>query len=404
LNKKYQNNNKKVLLHLSLIFGVGPASIIRILKYLLHRNYPGLSQDLVYDYSEFDDKVNLEQLYFLQQKDFVKKIGISELLSQDLVNGLADKKLLEEELEVIKKIDANFITVFNEDYPDLLKQIHLPPIILWLLGNKNVLSESKKLAIVGSRTADCASKNVINEIVPKLIENNVCIVSGGALGADSMAHQVTLENSGKTIAVLGSGLDNQYPAKNISFFKEIVTQRGLIISPFHCSKSPDKSTFPARNRIIAGLSFGTLVTQAAKRSGALITADFALEQGRQVFAVPGSLENILSEGCHNLIKQGAKLVTCVDDIFVEAPYLFEGVVKKNDNVVEIIKKTISVNIHEKKDENSDSFLNCMGKKVITFDELLERSGLAMSDLQSKLFDLQIQGKIKQTFNGSWQKV
>lgn len=210
------------------------------------------------------------------------------------------------------------IGIKSGEYPELLKGIYDPPLKLYVLGNKKILKQLN-IAIVGSRTATEYGKKIAYQISKDLSNNGINIISGLAIGIDSYAHLGALQSNsiGKTIAVLGSGLDEMYPKQNIELAKQIIKQGGCIITEYPLGTKPEKMHFPQRNRIISGLSKGVLVVEASEKSGSLITADFALEQGREVFAVPGNILNSTSAGTNNLIKQGAKLVTTYEDILVE---------------------------------------------------------------------------------------
>jgi len=202
------------------------------------------------------------------------------------------------------------IDIKCEEYPKQLKNIYDPPIKLFVLGNKKILQQ-KSVAIVGARKATLYGKKIAFQFSKKLSENGINIISGLALGIDTYAHLGTLhpECRGKNIAVLGSGLNEIYPKQNIELAKKIVNSGGCIISEYPLGTKPEKLHFPERNRIISGLSKGVVVVEANEKSGSLITADFALEQGKEVFAVPGDIFSNTSIGTNNLIKQGAKLVT-----------------------------------------------------------------------------------------------
>ena len=210
------------------------------------------------------------------------------------------------------------IGIKSGEYPELLKGIYDAPLKLYTLGNKEILKQLN-IAIVGSRTATEYGKKIAYQISKDLSNNGINIISGLAIGIDSYAHLGALQSNsiGKTIAVLGSGLDEMYPKQNIELAKQIIKQGGCIITEYPLGTKPEKMHFPQRNRIISGLSKGVLVVEASEKSGSLITADFALEQGREVFAVPGNILNSTSAGTNNLIKQGAKLVTTYEDILVE---------------------------------------------------------------------------------------
>jgi len=275
------------LLHLSLIEGVGPASVKKLLE-----------------------KVPFDQLYRLKSADIRYYTAMSEAQAQNIQRGLADNSLLEAELALIEKYEIEIVTLADALYPPLLKEIHLPPILLYMRGVP--LSFKKTLAVVGSREADSYGKRAVNKIVRSL--KGWTIVSGGAVGIDAMAHQVAIKNGARTVAIFGSGLLKPYPRFHSTLYETIIEFGGTLVSSFPLMMGPQKSSFPIRNRIIAGLSEGCLVVQAALASGALITAHHALNEGREVFAVPGPIDNLLSAGCHKLLAEGATLVTCADDI------------------------------------------------------------------------------------------
>lgn len=273
------------LLHLNMLEGVGPATIARLLTH--------------------------DDLYQATESDLIR-MRLSERSARLVVQGLADKRLLDRELELIESNAVSVVTLHDEQYPDLLRHIEYPPPVLYYKG---VLSSSCALhvACIGSRKASDYARTVAAKIIPELVVRGCTIVSGGARGADSFAHAVALESFGSTIAVLGSGLLRPYPPENKALFDRICTS-GALVSPFSLLTQPFAGNFPARNRIIAGLSRGVLVLQAGKPSGTYITAQFALEQGRDVFAVPGAVDDPLSVGCHELIQQGAQLVLNAQDI------------------------------------------------------------------------------------------
>lgn len=210
------------------------------------------------------------------------------------------------------------ISIESKEYPEQLREIYDAPLKLYVLGNKEILNQTG-VAIVGSRNATEYGKRVALQFSKDLSKNGINIISGLALGIDTCAHLGTLHQDciGKTIAVLGSGLDEIYPKQNISLARKIIQMGGCLISEYPLGAKPEKMHFPKRNRIISGLSKGVLIVEASEKSGSLITADFALEQGRDVFAVPGNISSSTSVGTNNLIKQGAKLVTSYEDILVE---------------------------------------------------------------------------------------
>ena len=203
------------------------------------------------------------------------------------------------------------ISINSKEYPEKLKKIYDPPQKLYVLGNKNLLNQNG-VAIVGSRKATPYGKKVAHNLAKELSGNGLIVISGLALGIDSYAHIGAIK--GGTIAVIGSGIDNIYPKANIELAREIIRNNGCIISEYSIGIKPEKLHFPQRNRIISGLSEGVVVVEANKKSGALITAEFALEQGKEVFAVPGDINKKQSEGTNQLIKDGAILLTSATDI------------------------------------------------------------------------------------------
>ncbi|MGE0206491.1 MAG: DNA-processing protein DprA, partial [Candidatus Babeliales bacterium] len=242
--------------------------------------------------------------------------------------------------------------------------------------------------------ADDYAHEAIKAIVPSLVAHGWTIVSGGALGADTMAHEAALSSKGITVAVLGSGLLRPYPTKNKSLFQTIYTEGGAVVSPFPLLSDPLPGNFPARNRIISGLSRGCLVVQAAEKSGASITAHCALDQGRDVFAVPGLLNNPLSHGCHRLIQQGAKLVTSAQDILVEYG---------QDEVQEVSEQLslVSPELESPQPLTPEGLLIQSCKKPKAIDELVQLTGKSLHEVQESLFNLQLEGVITQDFAGLW---
>lgn len=394
-----KSKNKTVLLHLSLIPKIGPAATLQIIRKLFKIFYKSHPHPEI-AYPQF----NLEKLYDYKTNNFKTEFNVSENIAILLTKGLADKTKLNKEIELIKKYEIDILSFLDSDYPEQLKQIHHPPLVIYCKGSK-LSNNSKRLAIVGSRKADNYAYDVINSIIPDLVYNKWEIISGGAIGVDSIAHQATLKHNGKTIVIFGSGLLHSYPKCNKNLFRQIVHNNGTLISPFSLNTPPAKGNFPARNRVIAGLSSGCIVVQAAKKSGALITAQFALDQGKQVFAVPGLIDNQLSQGCHNLIKDGAKLVANSQDILEEF-----GETTNTDPVclphVKLATETenkVKVKIKQKTKTKPNSFIKLL-EQPVSIDELQSKTNLASSELQNKLFALQLEGKIKQNFAGLWEQI
>ncbi len=398
--------NKKILLHISLIDGVGPAGALKLIKHVFSERYPDMLDADLIELINHQRELDLEQVYFYSVHDLMRKAGFPERIARQIVAGLADQTSLEIECALLAKHNIQLITIFDYSYPEILQQIYLPPLVLYCKGSL-LEHTAKRISIVGARTATNYAQGVINQLVPSLVAQDWQIVSGGALGADTMAHAATLAHSGKTIAVLGSGLLKPYPDANISLFKHISEWGGSVISAFPLNAPPDKGNFPARNRIIAGLSHGCVVVQAGARSGALITAQFALENGRQVFAVPGLIDHELSIGCHELIKQGAKLVASVNDILEEfnesvCHGTFTAARKDDSSAQKASFIGDATKVQQLDIEEIDPILRAL-TNACTIDELSMRTGFDVVELQNRLFELQLDGKVKQHFTGAWEK-
>lgn len=244
----------------------------------------------------------------LEAIPFLFKADVEEFLN------LRNSGAFEKELELIEKEKIDCLDIFDKDYPVLLKEISNPPLVLYTKGNRHLLNEFL-FAIVGSRSATAYGVSIACDFSKRLACIGVVIVSGLARGIDAAAHAAAL-NSGQTIAVLGSGLLNIYPWENKKLAEDI-SKKGLLVSEFPLLEKPLRENFPRRNRIVSGLSRGVLVVEAAPRSGALITARLGCEQNREVFAVPGNINSLLSGGTNSLIKDGAKLTDCLEDILEE---------------------------------------------------------------------------------------
>lgn len=269
-----------------------------------------------------------EKIYNLTRNELLKIEGIGEETIYNIIES-KNKKIIDYHIKYMKENNIDIIHICENSYPQLLKQIYDVPISLYIKGNKKILNE-KNIGIVGCRDCTDYGKKAAKYFAYNLTKENFNIVSGLAKGVDSYAHWGSIGanddikeykkcgkpniSCGKTIAVLGNGLDMIYPKENIELANEIIKSGGLIISEYPCGTRPEKINFPARNRIISGISQGIIVVEAKEKSGTLITVDFALEQGRDVFVVPGNINSINSVGTNELIKQGAKLVSCYQEI------------------------------------------------------------------------------------------
>ena len=255
---------------------------------------------------------NPENIYKLSKNELLKVEQIGENTAEKILCK-ETRQIISKHIEYMQKNDIDIININEETYPQQLKNIYDAPISLYIKGNKEILN-NKSIAIVGCREASDYGKKAAKYFAYNLTKNNLNIVSGLARGIDSFAHlgNICAQNStkyGKTVAVVGNGLDTVYPNENRKLAEEIVKSGGAIISEYSLGTKPEKMNFPARNRIISGISNGVIVVEAKEKSGTLITVDFALEQGREVFVVPGNINSINSVGTNNLIKQGARMVT-----------------------------------------------------------------------------------------------
>lgn len=304
-------------------------------------------------------------------------------------------KQAEQTLEQLKVLSIHLISVEDKRYPALLKTTHQPPPLLYAQGNVENLS-LPQLAIIGSRNPSSSGRENAFRFARELTKTGFAITSGLAIGIDGAAHQGALaENNGKTIAVLGSGIDKIYPRRHQALAAKILDSDGTLLSEFPMSTDPHASHFPRRNRIISGLSLGVLVIEAAIKSGSLITARFAMQQGREVFALPGSIHNPLSRGCHSLIKDGATLVENVQDIKEPIQGLMEFKWEELNDIQEDFSpepKNLT------KEENS--LFKSIDHCGATVDLLLNRSQLDAGKLLSLLIALELKGLIIQE-NGAY---
>lgn len=306
------------------------------------------------------------------------------------------KKNFEPKFELLKKrYEFEMINIYDANYPERLKYITNPPYILFCRGNIDLLNK-KSIAIVGSRKATAYGKYCANKFAFELANFDISIISGMARGIDGIAHRASLDNGGTSIGVIASGLNIEYPTSNKKLYERMNSGRGLIITEFFFSVEPLKYNFPLRNRIISGISDGILVIEAAKKSGTMITAGYAGEQGKTVFAVPGNIDSLFSTGTNALIKDGAKITTCTEDILEEL---------NCENWLRIDHE----NILEKKEYNyisQNMNLNEVQKKIVnnletgskTTEQLSEILNCDINDLLCNITLLELQNAIYQENN------
>ena len=287
------------------------------------------------------------------------------------------------EIEKLSKLDGKIVTYWDEDYPHQLENIYYPPLILYILGNYKE-SDNQSISIVGTRHCTDYGKSITNYFSSELAKQNITIVSGMARGIDSIAHKSALKVNGRTIAVIGSGLDVIYPPENSILFNQIA-ESGAIISEFPLGTKPDAQNFPKRNRIIAGLSLGTLVAETKENGGAMQTAKFALDQTKEVFAIPGNITSKQSRGTNALIQRnGAKLVSEPEDILVELKLKLEPKIGES-----IPKPKLNLSLFEEKVYQT---LNNTPKQI---DKIASDSALSISETLVSLLTLEFKGLVQQ---------
>ena len=310
--------------------------------------------------------------------------GINEVTA-DAIASWESTVDLAGELKRIADFGCRIVIPEDENYPELLRQIYDPPIVLYVKGTLSP-RDKNSVALVGSRMTTSYGMNVARKLSYQLAYMGITIVSGGARGIDTAAHQGALSGKGRTIAVLGTGINQVFPAENGPLFEKIISN-GALITQFPFNRPADKQSFPIRNRIVAGMTLGTAVVEANLTSGALITANFAVEYGRQVFAVPGPIDSPRSKGCHDLIKKGAKLCEGAEDIVTEFEYLFPTSNKPSPGGVQLPGLTLS--------ENENLVFNELGTAELFMDEIIVKTGLPASTVSVALLTLEMKKLVKQ---------
>ena len=283
----------------------------------------------------------------------------------------------------------------SEDFPDLLTNLPDTPAQLWARGDPDALF-LPGLAMVGSRNPTRGGRDNAYRFAKHLAQMGGCIVSGLAEGIDTAAHEGAIDGGGRTIAVLGHGLGQIYPASNRKL-AERIAKNGALITEYPLDTPPRRFHFPERNRIISGLSVGTLVVEAARRSGSLITARLAGDQGREVFAIPGSIHNPMARGCHQLIRQGARLVESADDILSELAPLVAGLAETHA-ALELPPA------QPERDGDYVRLLQCIGFDPLTADELAQQSALTIEQVSSMLLILELKGEIESLPGGRFSRL
>ena len=324
-----------------------------------------------------------EAVFHAPMKELSKIEGLGEKVVQEIRKGPLEK-VVERELSLLREVGGRVITLKDEEYPKRLKDIYDPPALLYVRGALKKEDEFA-ISIVGSRKTTPYGRWFTEKVSQELARHGVTIVSGMARGIDSLAHWGAISGGGRTIAVLGCGVDVIYPSENRNLFAKMI-DRGAILSEFPMGSPPEGGHFPRRNRIISGLSLGVVVVQASEKSGSLITAGYALEQGREVFAVPGNVGTESSRGTHRLIKEGAKLVESSEDILEEILPQWRGE-RETTPKVEIPRPDLT--------EEEKVLYELLSETPLHIDVMIRESRMDPGKVSSLLLNLELKGLVSQ---------
>ncbi|MBC8002568.1 MAG: DNA-protecting protein DprA [Opitutaceae bacterium] len=312
--------------------------------------------------------------------------GVGDDVAAEIANW--EKNIdLAAELKRIEEFGCHVVTQADDDYPALLKEIYDPPIVLYVKGKLNE-KDRNGVAMVGSRQTTPYGMEIARKLGYQLAYVGVTVVSGGARGIDTASHQGAMSAKGRTIAVLGTGINIVFPPENAELFERIAAN-GAVVSQYPFNRNADKQSFAIRNRIVAGMTLGTVVVEANLSSGALITANFAVEYGRQIFAVPGRIDSPRSKGCHDLIKKGAKLCEGAEDILSEFEYLFPTSNRPPSASETGVLPALTLS------ENEQRIYDALSKDSSSIDDVIRQSGLPSSAVSVGLLGLEMKRLIRQ---------
>ena len=330
---------------------------------------------------------NYQDIFLLDRNQLKKYFKIDD----ETVNIIYESRNADfsEKFKKLEKLNIKVISIKDEKYPERLKQIAQPPVFLYYRGDISLAGKEKIIAVVGTRKPTVYGKNSCERIIDEIIEGDITTISGLALGIDTVCHKRTLQKGGKTIAVVGSGLDIIYPAENRKYWQEI-GEKGLIISEFPLGTPPNNFNFPMRNRIIAGLSKGVAVIESKEKGGSLITAYLALEEGRDVFAVPGDIFSPVSAGTNELIKKSeAKLITSGKDILEE--YGWDISQKNSTDFLDIPMNEMERKVYEILSTEKN------------LDEIIAESRIKAGNLLALLMEMEIKGIVSSVSGGKYRR-
>ena len=336
------------------------------------------------------DQIGEPQAVFQEKPQVLRAVGLSAASIEAIQNP--DWASVETDMAWLQQPHHHLMPITSEQYPDLLKQIHDPPPLLFLSGDPDLL-QLPQLAIVGSRNPSQNGQNIAEEFARVLSDHGLCITSGMALGIDACAHRGALQGVSSTLAVAGTGLDRVYPARHRHLAHEIA-EKGVLISELPPDTQAHAQHFPRRNRIISGLSMGVLIVEAALKSGSLITARLALEHNRAVLAIPGAIQNPLARGCNQLIKQGATLVETVPDILQEIAPL----------VSYSIPQQLKTEIKTDLDQDHLNLLKSVAYAPTSVDTLVRETGNPVEVVASMLLVLELEGYVASAAGGCYYRL
>jgi DNA processing protein len=358
-------DNREAFVALNMIEGVGP---VRVRQLLERFKEPG---DIL--------RASATQLQAVP--------GIGPEVARSIASWEANVDL-SGELQRIRDFQCHILISADEDYPDSLRHIYDPPIVLYVKG-KLTRQDRNAIALVGSRLTSHYGMECARRLAFQIAYAGVTVVSGGARGIDTSAHQGAMQAKGRTIAVLGTGINIVFPAENVSLFEQIISS-GALMTQFPFNRKGDRQSFPIRNRIVAGMTLGTVVVEATLTSGAMITANMAAEYGRQIFAVPGQIDSPRSKGCHDLIKKGAKLCEGAEDVLGEFEYLFPAA-KKVECTPENPSSTSTLTLTD----SEKQIYELVTEQETGIDEIIRASGSTASVVSVILFGLEMKRLVRQ---------
>ncbi|MGM0643403.1 MAG: DNA-processing protein DprA [Thermodesulfobacteriota bacterium] len=371
-----------------------PDSLKRYLPWIALRKTPGIGDHL---FKVLMDIFGTPEMVFAAPE---KELADIKGIHSKVIAGIKENKPFfrhaEQIIARLENTDFSIVSYSDPHYPSLLRQIHDPPAYMMYKGS--LKPSEPAVSMVGSRNATSYGIRAGEHLACELGKKSLTVVSGMARGIDTSAHQGAVRSGGRTIAVLGSGLNRIYPAENRKLYYDIA-RNGAVVSEFGINDKPDAVNFPRRNRIIAGMSSGTCVVEAARKSGSLITARLAAEYGREVFAVPGSIFSQKSRGCHSLIKQGAKPVEKSDDIIEEIAQFKDFT--DGENVPENLEKKPAA---IKRDADAEKILEILDPYPVHIDTIAEVSGIDTGTLLATLLKLEIDGLVKQSQGKYFSKI